>query len=151
MNTTENQSGAKVEDTYSENENPSGLTLKGRLARTFFTAKDAVVAAVESENTRAALDWTKKTGAEIVDHAVDLGKEALHSEVGQAAAKGAAVGAVAAIPIPLVGPLAGAITGAGVGAILQFRYGKNAPSDGSETRNQETTGDVITDLTNLAA
>lgn len=75
----------------------------------------AISDALEHENTKAALEWTKSAATSAADEAVRLGKEVARSDLAKDAAAGAAVGAVVAVPVPLIGPAAGAVVGAGIG------------------------------------
>lgn len=75
----------------------------------------AISDALEHENTKAALEWTKNAASTAADEAVRLGKEVARSDLAKDAAAGAAVGAVVAVPVPLIGPVAGAVVGAGIG------------------------------------
>lgn len=75
----------------------------------------AISDALEHENTKAALEWTKSAATSAADEAVRLGKEVARSDLVKDAATGAAVGAVVAVPVPIIGPAAGAVVGAGIG------------------------------------
>jgi hypothetical protein len=70
---------------------------------------------VDHEDTKIAVDWTKKRANEVGDEAVKIAKETMQSDMVKDAAAGAAIGAAIAIPVPVIGPLAGAAIGAGLG------------------------------------
>lgn len=87
----------------------------------------AISDALEHENTKAALEWTKNAASTAADEAVRLGKEVARSDLAKDAAAGAAVGAVVAVPVPLIGPAAGAVVGAGIGVFKNLT--KPTPSE----------------------
>lgn len=86
-------------------------------------ASQSVSAFVESDDTKAAVAWTKKTALTAAGEAKELGKRAAKSEMGKDAATGAAIGAAVAVPIPFVGPIIGGILGAGAGVALGLKHG----------------------------
>ena len=93
----------------------------------------AISDALEHENTKAALEWTKNAASTAADEAVRLSKEVARSDLVKDAATGAAVGAVVAVPVPIIGPAAGAVVGAGIGVFKNLtkpassESGKAAP------------------------
>ena len=97
-------------------------------------AAQSVNAFVESDDTKAAVKWTKQAASTVASEAVDLGKRASKSEMAKDAATGAAVGAAIAVPIPFIGPIVGAAIGAGFGIAKNFKSdaskssGASAPS-----------------------
>lgn len=97
--------------------------MRKKLSDIVKSAKESIHTIADNENTKTVLNWSKKTGIEIKDQSMALGKEVADSDLGKAAAKGAAIGAVVAVPVPVIGPIAGAILGAGVGAYLNLKHG----------------------------
>lgn len=84
---------------------------------------NSVNAFVESQDTKAAVQWTKDAIITAKDEAVELGKRVKDSEMGKDAVTGAAIGAVVAVPIPIIGPIFGALVGAGAGMAFGLRSG----------------------------
>jgi len=127
------------------------MSIRERVGDAFDKTKEAIHEATEHEYTKAALDWSKKAGAELTQQAEEMGRDLMSTNVGRSAARGAAVGAIAAVPIPFVGPIAGAVLGAGVGAILSVKFGSgDAPSAASvQSPPKETPSDVIESLKKL--
>lgn len=70
---------------------------------------------IDEEDLKIATARAKEFASAATKEAVNVGKDALRSDLAKDAAAGAAVGAAVAIPIPLVGPAVGAVVGAGLG------------------------------------
>lgn len=97
----------------------------------------AISDALEHENTKAALEWTKNAATSAADEAVRLGKEVARSDLVKDAATGAAVGAAIAVPVPIIGPATGAVVGAGLGVFKNL----TKPASGEAEKPQP----VLTD------
>src|SRR5574343_1413549 len=93
----------------------------------------AISDALEHENTKAALEWTKSAATSAADEAVRLGKEVARSDLVKDAATGAAVGAAVAVPVPIIGPAAGAVVGAGIGVFKNLTKHAYRESEKSAT------------------
>jgi negative regulator of sigma E activity len=127
--------------------------------KTFFSEKSdqatrSVNEFIESEDTKAAVAWTKATVSHAADEAAELGKRAAKSEMGKDAATGAAIGAVVAVPIPIIGPIFGAIVGAGAGVVMNLKSGgsKQSESTGRASTSSvppESVHKRLTDLDDL--
>lgn len=138
-------------------EQPKKLSMFDRINEAVQLTKATIAVVADHKNTKAAIEWSKQTGTELVNQATDLGNGVLHSDLGKAATKGAAIGAVAAIPIPVIGPIAGAIVGAGIGGYLNLKHGVGGTSPDAVTSDQEmaptehgqSTESIISDLKKL--
>ena len=155
MNKDEQVTAASEEQQGEVSKPTQPLSMKERLGSALHKAKDTITQVAEHENTRAALEWSKKAAEELKNQAVELGQDITNSDLGKTSLRGAAVGAVAAVPIPIIGPVAGAIVGAGVGAYLHLKYGvgtgtANLDHD-KDISPPQTTDEVLEDLKKLNA
>lgn len=86
---------------------------------------------LEHENTKMALDWTKKAANAAADEATKFGKEVVQSDMFKDVATGTTVGAVvgAFVPIPFVGSTALGVVGAGIGLYKNLTRPSGAGSE----------------------
>lgn len=87
---------------------------------------------VESDETKAAVAWTKNAVNTAKVEATDLGKRVAQSEMGKDAATGAAIGAAVAVPIPIIGPVIGEVLGAGAGVAMNIKLSDSRKAKSSE-------------------
>lgn len=111
------------------NDNKGKLaTIKGKVGTAVDRTKAAISEAASSSEALAVVDWTKKAGAELKSHAVELGHSLQETDLGRTVTKGAIAGAVAGVPLPVIGPISGAVIGAAAGAYLNLKHGVGSHS-----------------------
>ncbi|GAB4214658.1 MAG: hypothetical protein OHK0012_13180 [Synechococcales cyanobacterium] len=89
--------------------------LAGRAKEALSATAASVKDFIEGEDGRATVEAIKKTATSVGNGAVQLGKDAVQSDLAKDAVSGAAIGAIVAVPVPIVGPVVGATVGAGLG------------------------------------
>ena len=96
---------------------------------------------LEHENTKKALDLTKKAANAAAGEVTKVGKEVVQSDMFKAVATGTVIGAAAGtiVPIPLVGTTTGGLIGAGLGLYTNLtRRGERVserPPSGQRSEN----------------
>lgn len=117
-------------------------TVKDKVGNAVDRTKATISKAAKSDETKAVIDWTKRAGSELKEHASELGHSLQETDLGRTVTKGAIAGAVAGVPLPVIGPISGAVIGAAAGAFLNLKYGVGGNStekDASHLQKSDST------------